>query len=141
MALLHFSCDVSCLLPLQWCSSGIGGGQRDIFFPLPLLIHILYRYLDYTAFGVLALSITRCVHANISCLGGTQPVFLVVSSPGQAESLGAQLTSHFLGHVSSFHCLSEACASILLFQRSSRKKNESRTAIKLGVVEATGGGG
>lgn len=140
MALLHFSCDVSCLLPLQWCSSGIGGGQRDIFFPLPLLIHILYRYLDYTAFGVLALSITRCVHANISCLGGTQPVFLVVSSPGQAESLGSQLTSHFLGHFFFSLFIRSMCQHFAISEKQ-QEKNESRTAIKLGVVEATGGGG
>lgn len=34
---------------------------------------------------MLTLSITRCTHANISYLGGTQPVFLVVSSPERAK--------------------------------------------------------
>lgn len=117
------------------------GATKCFFFPLPLLVHILYRYLDYTAFGVLALSITRCVHANISCLGGTQPVFLVVSSPGQAESLGAQLTSHFFGTCFFFSLFIRSMCQHFAISEKQQEKNESRTAIKLGVVEATRGGG
>lgn len=141
MALLHFSCDVSCLLPLQWCSSGIGGGQRDVFFspPSPNSYSVPLFGL-HSLWGAGSFHHEMCACKYLLPWGNTASFSgCIISWAGRVFGITADIP--FLGACFFFSLFIRSMCQHFAISEKQQEKNESRTAIKLGVVEATRGGG